>query len=63
MFHIDRTGTAYLNSAVVPRYKYTQQGKSLSHFSWVEFEDGKLKHISQRWYYDDGKLKEQQILF
>ena len=62
MFQIDRNGTAYLNSAIVPRFKYSKQGKSLSNFSWVEFEDGKLKHISHRWYYDDGKLKEQQIL-
>ena len=48
MFTIDKEGTAYLNSAIVPRYKNNIEGDLLVNFSWVEFVDNKLSHISNK---------------
>ena len=61
MFKIDKKGTAYLNSAVVPRYKNDAKGKLLINFSWVEFVDNKLFNISHRWYSEEGALYEETI--
>ena len=63
MFKIDNKGTAYLNSAIVPRYKNDKNGELVVNFSWVEFIDGKLQHVSHRWYLESGKISEEQILF
>ena len=63
MFEIDKEGTAYLNSAIVPRYKTNTKGQFLVNFSWVEFVENKLKHISQRWYSELGEIWEEEILF
>ena len=63
MFKIDKKGTAYLNSAIVPRYKSNESGQLLVNFSWVEFAESKLSHISQRWYSETGSLCEEKILF
>ena len=62
MFKIDKEGTAYLNSAVVPRYKKNSKGELFVNFSWVEFLENKLSHISQRWYSESGELCEEEIL-
>ena len=63
MFIFDRKGTAYLNTAIVPRYKITKEGKFIINFSWVEFEDKKLNHVSQRWYSELGEIEKEVILF
>jgi len=60
MFQTDNKGTAYLNTAVVPRYKSNDDGKLSIHFSWVEFEDKKLKSISHRWYSECGEIVEEE---
>ena len=63
MFKIDKKGTAYLNSAIVPRYKNNQEGDLLVNFSWVEFVDNKITHISHRWYSELGDICEEEIFF
>ena len=63
MFKIDKKGTVYLNSAIVPRYKTNTKGELIVNFSWVEFEEKKLKHISHRWYSELGEICEEEILF
>jgi len=63
MFKVDNKGTAYLNAAVVPRYKTNEDGKLFINFSWVEFEEKKLKHVSHRWYSETGKLCEEEKFF
>ena len=60
MFKIDNYGTAYLNAAVVPRYKTNEDGELFINFSWVEFEKDKLKHVSHRWYSQDGEIFEEE---
>ena len=62
-FQRDRAGTAYLNSACVPRHGHDQQGRPLRHFSWVELESGQLRHASHRWYGLDGQLLYQERLW
>lgn len=62
-FQRDRAGTAYLNSACVPRHGHDQQGRPLRHFSWVELEGGQLRHASHRWYGLDGQLLYQERLW
>ena len=63
MFKIDKKGTFYLNSAIVPRYKTNTKGELFVNFSWVEFIDNKISHISQRWYSESGKICEEDILY
>ena len=61
-FCIDRRGTAYLNTAFVPRHSRDQEGHELRHFSWVEMEAGVLKDVSHRWYSPDGRLRYRHTL-
>jgi uncharacterized protein (TIGR04168 family) len=61
-FCIDRAGTAYLNTAFVPRHSHDEQGRPLRHFSWVELRDGQLLEASHRWYGPDGELLYRQSL-
>ena len=63
MFVRDNKGTVYLNTAVVPRYKKNNVGELLINFSWVVFEEMKLKYVSQRWYGDLGEIVEEEIFF
>ena len=63
MFKTDNKGTAYFNTAVVPRYKMDEYGKLLINFSWVEFQEKKLMHISHRWYTDLGEIYEEEKFF
>ena len=63
MFEIDKEGTAYLNSAIVPRYKTNSKGELFVNFSWVELEENQLKLISHRWYSELGEICEEEILF
>ncbi len=63
MLKIDNGGTFYLNTAIVPRYKNNDEGKTLVNFSWVEFIDNELSYISQRWYSISGELEREKILF
>ena len=63
MFITDNKGTAYLNTAVVPRYKSNEAGELIVNFSWVEFEENKLKHISNRWYTENGEISEELQFF
>ncbi len=60
MFKTDNKDTAYFNTAVVPRYQTIEDGELLINFSWVEFEDKKLKHVSHRWYSESGKVYEER---
>jgi uncharacterized protein (TIGR04168 family) len=62
-FQRDRAGTAYLNTACVPRHGADQQGRQLHHFSWVELEHGKLRLASHRWYGLDGRLFYEETLW
>jgi uncharacterized protein (TIGR04168 family) len=61
-FVIDRSGTAYLNSACVPRHGVDQEGRALRHFSWVELVDGRVRRASHRWYHPGGELLYEQLL-
>jgi len=63
MIEIDNKGTAYLNTAVVPRYKTNKDGTLLINFSWVEFKNNKLENIFQRWYSNDGRIKKEDVLY
>ncbi len=59
----DNFGTAYLNAACVPRKGVDEVEGLLFHFSWVEFLDGKLDHVSHRWYRSDASIAYQETLF
>ena len=63
MFKFDKEGTAYLNTAIVPRYKTNTKGELFVNFSWVEFIDNKLTHVSHRWYSVLGEICEEEIFF
>ena len=58
----DRAGTAYLNTAFVPRHSTDDRGRSLRHLSWVVFRDGVLDEVSHRWYSLEGELLYRQLL-
>ena len=62
-FSKDNFGTFYLNAACVPRRGKDNSGAILSHFSWVEFLNGKVNHISHRWYKQDLSIAYEEILF
>ena len=38
-------------------------GELLVNFSWVEFVNNEISHISHRWYSELGKICEEEILF
>ena len=59
----DRAGTAYLNTACVPRHGNDDQGRALRHFSWVVLRDGQLHQASHRWYGMGGQLLYEQRLY
>ena len=59
----DRSGTAYLNTAFVPRHSEDAQGRALRHFSWVEFQGGVLQEVSHRWFSHAGALLYRQTLY
>ena len=61
-FCVDRAGTAYLNTAFVPRHSQDERGQPLRHFSWVVLRDGQLREASHRWYGLDGRLLYQHTL-
>ena len=63
MFKIDRKGTIYFNTAVVPRYKTDEGGKLLINFSWIEFEKKELINVSHRWYSKSGEICEEDKFF
>ena len=63
MFKIDSKGTIYLNTAVVPRYKTDEDGKLLINFSWIEFKNKELRHVSHRWYSEYGEIREENKFF
>ncbi len=63
LFFIDKKGTAYLNAAIVPRYKKNKEDNLIINFSWIIFKNGKIKEISQRWYTEEGVLDDSEILF
>ena len=63
-FFIDKIrNTAYLNAACVPRKIMDEDGEKLTHFSWVEFSDGKLIHVSHRWYRNNSSVAYEELLF
>jgi uncharacterized protein (TIGR04168 family) len=59
----DRAGTAYLNTAFVPRHSQDEQGQQLRHFSWVVFRDGGLCDLSHRWFGESGAMLYRQTLW
>ena len=61
-FLLDKYGTAYLNSACVPRRGKDVLGNSLCHFSWIEFTNGKLTHLSHRWFLENGSIAYEEKL-
>ena len=61
-FHLDSCGTAYLNTACVPRRFTNDSGINICHFSWVEFDNMKLKSVCHRWFTDNGEIAYEQIL-
>ena len=63
MFKIDSKGTIYFNTAVVPRYKTDAEGKLLINFSWIEFKNKELRHVSHRWYSESGVIREEDKFF
>ncbi len=63
MFVRDSKGTCYLNAAVVPRYKKSDEGELIINFSWVVFKDKKLKYVSQRWYGNLGQIVKEEVFY
>ena len=63
MFKIDSKGTFYFNTALVPRYKTDEDGELLINFSWIEFENKELRHVSHRWYSESGEIREEDKFF
>ncbi|MEB3234224.1 MAG: TIGR04168 family protein [Cyanobacteriota bacterium] len=61
-FAVDRSGTAYLNAACVPRHLVDTAGVALRHFSWVEFDGARLHLAAHRWYGLDGRLHYEERL-
>ncbi len=55
--------TIYLNAACVPRKILDISGNTLTHFSWVEFLNGKIVHVSHRWYRSDLSIANEEILY
>ncbi len=63
-FHRDRAGTAFLNTACVPRHGVDGHGRALRHFSWVTLEQGGgVGHVSHRWYGLSGDLLYMETLW
>ena len=62
-FKIDSKGTIYFNTAVVPRYKTDEDGKLLINFSWIEFENKELRHVTHRWYSVLGEICAEERFF
>ena len=62
-FFEDTFGVKYLNAACVPRAGLDERGEFLSHFSFVEFSDNKLIHVSHRWFRKDASISYQENLF
>ena len=58
----DRHGTVFLNAACVPRRGLDSEGRTLCHWSWVEFDQGELVHVSHRWYLPDGSVAYAETL-
>ena len=59
----DRLGTAYLNTAFVPRHSEDDQGRALRHFSWAEFRGGTLTDLSHRWFGEGGAMLYRHTLW
>jgi uncharacterized protein (TIGR04168 family) len=59
----DRAGTAYLNTACVPRHGTDGAGQALRHFSWVELVGQELHSASHRWYGLGGVLLYEERLW
>lgn len=59
----DRAGTAYLNTACVPRHGTDRAGQALRHFSWVELVGQELRSASHRWYGLGGELLYEERLW
>ncbi len=62
-FFRDKFGTGYLNAACVPRTGIDKSGDLLCHFSWVQFCNAKINHISHRWYRRDASIAYEEKLF
>ncbi len=62
-FCFDKKGTAYLNSACVPRRGLDSRGNLLCHFSWIEFAKSTLQFVSHRWYLPDASIGYEEVLF
>lgn len=62
-FRRDAQGTAFLNTACVPRHGVDQQGRALRHFSWLIYQGLELRQISHRWYGTGGALHYEQTLW
>ncbi len=60
---VDSFGTKYLNAACVPRIFKDENGNTLFHFSWIEFNGSELVYISHRWFKDDSSIAYEEILF
>ena len=59
----EKRSIAYLNAASVPRKGVDVNEKLISHFSWVEFNDGMLTHVSHRWFCPDASIAYQEDLY
>jgi uncharacterized protein (TIGR04168 family) len=59
----DRAGTAYLNTACVPRHGTDGAGQALRHLSWVELGGQELRTASHRWYGLGGQLLYEERLW
>ena len=59
----DSWGIRYLNTACVPRRGKDSSGQLLCHFSWVEFEENLLTHVSHRWFRSDASIAYEELLY
>ena len=55
-------GDFILNAACVPRRGIDSAGENLCHFSWVEFSNNKLVHVSHRWFRNDASIAYKEVL-
>ena len=58
----NRSGTAFLNAACVPRSGVNADGLLLLHLSWAEFSGSRLCCLAHRWYTPDGVVRHEERL-
>ena len=56
----DRRHVSQCSVRAAPRLD--SEGRTLCHWSWVEFDQGELVHVSHRWFLPDGSVAYAETL-